>query len=55
MSVIKNESLNNGPIDIKIEFETATNIAANTSAYCILIHDRIIEYIPIKGQVRKVL
>lgn len=51
----QNESLNHGPIDIKIEFETSTNIVAKTSAYCILIHDRIIEYIPIKGQVRKVL
>lgn len=51
----QNESLNNGPIDIKIEFETATNIPEKTSAYCILIHDRMIEYIPIKGQVRKVL
>lgn len=51
----QNESLNNGPIDIKIEFETSTNIPSKTSAYCILIHDRIIEYIPIRGQVRKVL
>ncbi|XP_065355987.1 uncharacterized protein LOC135963024 [Calliphora vicina] len=51
----QNESISSGPIDIKIEFETSTNIPANTSAYCILIHDRIIEYIPLKGQVRKVL
>ncbi|GBP03669.1 hypothetical protein EVAR_67679_1 [Eumeta japonica] len=51
----QNESLNTGPIDIKLEFETATNIPAKTAAYCILMHDRIIEYIPIRGQVRKVL
>lgn len=51
----QNEAVNNGPIDIKIEFETATNIPPKTSAYCILIHDRIIEYIPLRGQVRKLL
>lgn len=51
----QNESIVSGPIDIKIEFETATNVPANTSAYCILIHDRIIEYTPLKGQVRKIV
>ncbi|KAI8123527.1 hypothetical protein CVS40_6005 [Lucilia cuprina] len=51
----QNESVSSGPIDIKLEFETSENVPANTSAYCILIHDRIIEYIPLKGQVRKVL
>lgn len=35
----QNESVNCGPIDIKIEFETATNIPRMTTAYCILIHD----------------
>lgn len=33
----QNESLNNGPINIKIEFETKKNILAKTSAYCIFI------------------
>ncbi|XP_065370994.1 uncharacterized protein LOC135963149 [Calliphora vicina] len=51
----QNESVSSGPIDIKIEFETDTNIPEKTSAYCILIHDRIIEYNPLRGQVIKVL
>lgn len=51
----QNESVNSGPIDIKLEFETAQNIPTNTTAYCILIHDRIIEYIPLRGEIRKFL
>lgn len=51
----QNESLSNGPVDIKIEITTDINIPGDTSAFCILIHDRIIEYIPLKGQVRKIL
>ena len=51
----QNESVNSGPIDIKLEFETAQNIPTNTTAYCILIHDRIIEYIPLRGEIKKFL
>lgn len=51
----QNESVTNGPVDIKIEFETGTNIPEKTSAFCILIHDRLIEYSPLTGLVRKVI
>ena len=51
----QNESVNSGPIDIELEFETAQNIPTNTTAYCILIHDRIIEYIPLRGEIKKFL
>lgn len=51
----QNETVTSGPIDIKIEFETDNNIPSNTSAYCILIHDRLVEYTPLTAQVRKVV
>lgn len=51
----QNETLTSGPIDIKIEFETRKNIPDNTSAYCILIHDRLVEYTPLTGLVRKIV
>ena len=39
-------------VDIKIEFEAKNNIPTNTSAYCLIIHDRIVEYKPMEGDVR---
>lgn len=51
----QNEGVTGGSIDIKIEFETSKNIPENTTAYCILIHDREIEYTPLSGLVRKIV
>ena len=51
----QNEAIKNGPIDLKIQFETDIPIPQNTSAYCLIIHDRLVEYIPLTGIVRKVL
>ncbi|XP_061396090.1 uncharacterized protein LOC133331729 [Musca vetustissima] len=51
----QNEAVKNGPIDLKIQFETNTPIPQNTSAYCLIIHDRLVEYIPLTGIVRKVV
>lgn len=51
----QNESLKNAPVDVRLEFEATENFPANTSAYCLIIHDRIIEYNPITGDVRKVV
>lgn len=51
----QNESIKLGPIDIRVEFQTAKNIPENTSAYCLLIHDRIIEYSPLTGEVKRVV
>lgn len=51
----QNETVTRGPIDIKIEFETSINIPAKSSAYCILIHDRLIEYTPLTAQVHKII
>lgn len=49
----QNESLKSGPVDIRLEFETSVAFPANTSAYCMIIHDRIVEYKPISGTVKK--
>ena len=52
----QNESIKSGPVDIRIEFKTDQAINnTTTTAYCLLIHDRIIEYNPLNNQVRKVL
>jgi len=48
----QNESLKTGSVDVKIEFETTANIAANTRAYCLMIHVMIKEYRPLTGLVQ---
>lgn len=51
----QNESLKSGPVDIRLEFEAKNNFPAETSAYCLIIHDRIVEYNPISGGVKKLV
>ena len=49
----QNESIKSGPVDIRIEFKTSVQIPADTKAYCLLLHDRIIEYNPFTSEVKK--
>ncbi|XP_044005846.1 uncharacterized protein LOC122850851 [Aphidius gifuensis] len=51
----QNEFLKSGPVDIRLEFESTTQFPAQTSAYCLILHDRIVEYNPISGSVRKLV
>ena len=39
----QNELVKTGPIDVKIEFKTSSDIPNETVAYCLLIHDRLVE------------
>ena len=47
----KNESLKNGPVDIRLEIEASNNFPNGTSAYCLILHDRIVQYRPMSGLV----
>lgn len=51
----QNETVKSGTVDVKIEFECASNIPPNTCAYCLILHDRIVEYSPLSSIVRKLL
>lgn len=51
----QNEMLKSGPVDVRIEFKTRNNVPANTSAYCLLLHDRIVEYNPLTNEVKKLV
>ncbi|XP_043468121.1 uncharacterized protein LOC122502240 [Leptopilina heterotoma] len=50
----QNEFLKQASVDVRLEFEANENFPANTAAYCLIIHDRIIQYTPISGVVKKV-
>jgi len=51
----QNESLKSAPVDVRLEFETKENIPGGTTAYCLILHDRIVQYSPISGDVKKVI
>lgn len=47
------ETIKSGGVDLRVEVDSAENFPANTTAFCLVIHDRICEYTPISGIVRK--
>lgn len=50
----QNETLKTGPVDVRLEIESTEDIPENTSAYCLIINDRLIEYKPLSNIVRKI-
>ncbi|XP_018405039.1 PREDICTED: uncharacterized protein LOC108781543 [Cyphomyrmex costatus] len=51
----QNESVKSGTVDVRLDFELKENAPANTAAYCLIIHDRVIEYNPLTNVVRKIV
>lgn len=50
----QNESVKNSTVDVRLEFECKEDIPANTTAYCLILHDRVVEYCPLTNVVRKI-
>ncbi|RYA73330.1 hypothetical protein DD592_25905 [Enterobacter cloacae complex sp. 2DZ2F20B] len=46
------EALKRGPVTITLWFETISGIPADTTAYCLILHDRMVKYIPAQDVVR---
>lgn len=51
----QNEAIKTGPVDVKLEFKTSENMPPLTSAYCLILHDRIVEYNPLTSEVKKIV
>ena len=49
----QNESLKSAPVVIRLEFEAKDNFPTGTSAYCLILHDRIVQYSPVSGEEQK--
>lgn len=49
----QSESIKKGPVDVRLEFESEKDFPANTTAYCLLLHDRFIQYNPLTSIVHK--
>jgi hypothetical protein len=50
----QNDYVKTFSVDLRIEFESESNFPANTAAYCLVIHDRVIQYNPFTVEVRKI-
>ncbi|XP_051172346.1 uncharacterized protein LOC127288752 [Leptopilina boulardi] len=50
----QNEFLKQACIEVRLEFKSSANFLSNTAAYCLIIHDRVIQYKSISGVVKKV-
>jgi len=51
----QNESVKTGPIDVRILIKLKTPSHENSKAYCLLIHDLLVEYKPLNGLVQRVV
>ncbi|XP_011687020.1 PREDICTED: uncharacterized protein LOC105449464 [Wasmannia auropunctata] len=51
----QNESVKSATVDVRLEFETKENVPLSTTAYCLIIHDRVIQYNPLTNVVRKII
>jgi hypothetical protein len=50
----QNDLLTSGTVDVRLEFSHENAVAANTTCYCLIIHDRIVKYSPLTGLVRTI-
>ncbi|KYN08234.1 hypothetical protein ALC62_00785, partial [Cyphomyrmex costatus] len=50
----QNESVKSATVDVRMDFELKENAPANTTAYCLIIHDRVVEYNPLTSVVRRI-
>ncbi|KYN16676.1 hypothetical protein ALC57_11065 [Trachymyrmex cornetzi] len=51
----QNESVKSATVDVRIEFDCKENVPANTTAYCLIIHDRVAQYNPLTNVMRKIM
>lgn len=48
----QNETVKQGTVDARLEFQTKGDIPANTSAFCLVLHEQFVSYEPLTGRVR---
>lgn len=49
----QNESLKSSTVDIRLEFEASESFTSDTTAYALILHDSLVQYRPLDGDVRK--
>ncbi|XP_029672914.1 uncharacterized protein LOC115241343 [Formica exsecta] len=51
----QNESIKSATVDVRIEVDCKEDIPSNTTAYCLIIHNRVVEYNPLTNVVRRIV
>lgn len=49
----QNDTIKTGPVDVRLEIESSEDIPENTTAYCLIINDCLVEYKPFSNIIRK--
>jgi hypothetical protein len=49
----QNDNLKQGPVDVKIELKASKDIPPRTTAFCLILHDCLVELKPLTGEVNK--
>ncbi|KAK5647714.1 hypothetical protein RI129_003013 [Pyrocoelia pectoralis] len=49
----QNETLKNSTVDIKLEMESRNSFEAGIVTYCLILHDALVQYSPLTGEVKK--
>lgn len=49
------EAVKSSIVDVKLELESLSGFTEDTTAYCLIIHDNIVEYTPLSGTVKKII
>jgi len=49
----QNKSIKSATVDVRIEFDCKENVPMNTTAYCLIIHDRVVQYNPLTNVAQK--
>ena len=45
----QDEALKSSAVDVRLEFESSTNFPTQTTAYCMILHDSLVEYTPLSN------
>ncbi|RLU18821.1 hypothetical protein DMN91_009178 [Ooceraea biroi] len=51
----QNEAVKSATVDVRIEFDCRRNVPPETTASCLIPHDRVVEYNPLTSVVRRVI
>ena len=43
------------PVDVRLDFETKVDIPADITAFCLILYDRVVQYKPINGEIKKIM
>jgi hypothetical protein len=50
-----NERVKTGPVDNQLEFNSKEPVAHKTTAFCVILHVRVVKHNPLNGEIRRLI